>query len=679
MANYPQNVTIKTAVNARTNIPFNHKHVTTSDFGITHVTGLLPVVPTDVVDIDLRTFARMMPMLSPTMGDCSVVHRAFFIPHDFVSADFKSFITNQSLALNSVNAVPSIPSFSQQYLIDMFIGLRGFGENSIPAPITSQMNKWLTSAIESNSFSQGFIPIFDLVDVWVTNTRNGGEPATPPEAFDFGPNLFSRTDSTSVDYAIFYRFKPLGKIVYNLLLQLGYSLPFGQYFTTPRYDTSGTGTWYAFHGFVEGAVWRPLEFSLLPILSLLKVYIDYYADPRYNYNDFTQWFRLLNTEGWNQVHSQDKVNLIHDFLVFCAYMWYPNDLFTSAWLSQESAAPFNLMRNIQINDNNSFVSGGGRGNITPAGTQVENTYAGVNVSTSQSGANLVRISQHLLDLLKSVSDFFKRNNMAGQRPIDQLLAKFGIHQPELLAGRSQYLGSFYAPVQISDVMATAAGSDNDGSTSVLGDYAGKGFVPSQDSFRIHYENKYFYGYIMIVSHIIPQVCYYEGIKPHTLQLDQFDFFTPEMEDTGTVPLPNAVVYDNAVVKGSKLRNDGIFGWVPRDYMYKFPIDSLTGDFRLKRYYESLRPFHMFRELTDFYEPNANDIVNNQNFRIFDDKARAVYDKIFVSQSVDEDHFVIKNEFDININRPMQGIGRSLVGDLRGGSKEVSIRPNGKYF
>lgn len=646
MSTFPNKVSVKSAIKERNNFPLNCHHQTTSDFGLTQVTHILPLVPTDKVNLSISSFAYLASLISPTMGSCDLVQRAFFVPFDFVCADWKNLIAGRSNNQDS-STIPTLPCFSIEIFDLLFHDIFGptyQAEYHIGALNSNDINKWITKASDMRTSDVAAnILNFDLFDFYFTFHNN----STPPSFFDYMHDE-AWSISETVSYDVYFRFKPLGKIFYNLLIQLGYSVELGNLFSTPADNM-----------------------NLLALLSLVKVYVDYYVDPRYNWIDFSKFFREFTSDvnGFYSLDVLDQYRLIYDMLLLCSYSWFDNDLFTSSWQSHESPALNGMFKSVNIS-----IEGAG------ASTSVIKNSSSAVDTRLQQPSYIQSITEQMLTMLNAVSSYFKRNSIAGTRPIDILFARFGQHMPEIVSQRSQYLGSHRVPIDISSVLAQGAGTDGDGNTSVLGERAGRGTIQGKP-FNIRFENKYFYGYLMVISHIIPKTMYYQGVKPWNLNISAFDFFTPEMEEIGAEPIANAVLYSDQQVSSDSFEfiRTGIFGYGPRYYQYKFGFDTLSGDFRLKRYRNSLRSYQMFRELTDYENPDSNDLKNNSSFRQFSDKSRASYDKMFVSQDIQDDHFIINYVIECNANRPMKGIGSSLLGKIEGGKQSVGLRPNGKYF
>lgn len=640
MSKFPNKVSVNTAVKHRNNFPVDFVHQTTSDFGLTQVTTIQPVVPTDVLDFNIVSRSKLLPLIKPAYGRVDLIHRAFFVPMDFICADWKSWISNHSLNDSSL-VVPGLPIVSAAELYELF-----FAKSWVLALVRQ-------GVMNIDSWSDYDGNFKDLYSIQFS--IHGYESFTPPTDYTYKQERMFTSDleeqSNGVD--VYIKLTPLGKQVLNVFNQLGYNI--------------GQPNSFSLNALNNDATW-------LPLFALTKIFTDYYVDPRYNWSEFTVFFRQFTNELWTQQTVESRALTIHDMLVLCAYGWFENDLFTSAWQGHTQAAVNGLFKsmNVTVQDTEYDEQAG---NVVSVATNKNDDPL---LKRSQNGA-LYALSEHMLDVLHAVTSYFKRNNIAGSRPIDTLLARFGVHQPELLAGRCQYLGSYRAPITIGEVVANTSGSDGVNS-NILGERAGIGSINPNGSFNVHFESKFFYGFIIVVSHILPKTSYYQGIKPFVLQHDKFDFYTPEMDELGAEPLPNKVLYNDYHYGNNPTGfvANGIFGFVPRYYAYKFGFDTLSGDFRLNQFYNSLHPYCMFRDLVDPDDQDIKDLSNIADFRIFNDRKRAIYDKIFVNQSIDYDHFILLYTINGNFNRPMAGIGSSLLGKLDGG-RAVGMRPNGKYF
>lgn len=127
---------------------------------------------------------------------------------------------------------------------------------------------------------------------------------------------------------------------------------------------------------------------------------------------------------------------------------------------------------------------------------------------------------------------------AGKHYEDQVSAHLGVNVPKGIGGECYFLGSHRSQLRIGEVLGTAAGSDGEGTTSVLGEIAGRG-LSSSDMKR----NKIIRftapcdGYIMAIYSCIPEIDYRDaGIDKLNLYHSIMDWPRPEFDNLGMQPL-----------------------------------------------------------------------------------------------------------------------------------------------
>lgn len=163
---------------------------------------------------------------------------------------------------------------------------------------------------------------------------------------------------------------------------------------------------------------------------------------------------------------------------------------------------------------------------------------------------------------------------AGNRIGDNLRSHYG-DEVDYNDHRSTFLGSIDAPLNISDINATAeTGADTNGS---LGDVAGKG-MSSLDKKVFKFKAKKF-GCIMVIFSLLPETEYESyGIDRMNCLLESEDFFVPEYENLGLEAVSSQNFY-KTLTSVSR-----VIGYAPRYYAYKQKLDKAFGQFRNGGYF-----------------------------------------------------------------------------------------------
>ena len=465
------------------------------------------------------------------------------------------------------------------------------------------------------------INMFNIVLLFVNNSELVSEATESDYDIKYVSYL---VNSDTINDTRYRKFTPFGRNIYKLLRSLGYGFTFSSNFAN-TYD------------------------SALPLLAALRVYLDYYFPAAYENDSESSFIKSLFTYNGADVmrvgaFSQD--DLIRIFRVLNR-VCYDDDFFTSAWdypdaPNNSSYSGFSI--NDIINDNSVDEERVVFGNGTEYGTD-----QGAKIVNVNNGA-ITSISQYSLDSLKALTDYLKRNQIVGSRNIDRYLARFGIKLQDEKLNRCEYIGDFTQDLTFGDVTSTA---DTDGAQ--LGSYAGKGLSFGQG----HYSYQaYEFGFFVIISTIVPDSQYFEGVARHTMHLSKLDFFTPEFDNLGTQALSCREVYsplDGSEVPGTLDYKEKIFGFVPRYAEYKTPYSQVTGDFTVRSLATGADSWTLFRSVKPFIDNVGGlaNFVHDYQFVVGFDSSQ--FNRIFYNVDDSADHFRIIHDFNISSRFP----GKSL--------------------
>lgn len=434
-----------------------------------------------------------------------------------------------------------------------------------------------------------------------------------------------------------YRFTRKGKLWVNLFHTLGYRF---NWVTTDK-----------------------TEMSLLPLLAYLRIYLDWYTPTQYEPTDpLYPFLTATNT-------SLTLSSTFYNFCSTCLRFYEPieKDFYTCAWPCPSGPVglrPFGIQsvsNGVSTEDNGLTVS-----NTDPNGSI--NSYPSIGDS-NYNGIN--SLTQYGLNLLSAVQNYVNRDMIAGNRYIEQMFARYGVKIPDAWLQRSEYLGSNSEPIQISDVMSTAATDD-----AQLGDYAGKGIGIAHQKFT--YKAKEF-GYFIVLNCLIAETGYVQGRDKENLHLLPLDFFTPEFDQLGAAPIRNDELFvgyqDQSAYAGGQSyggRPDGVFGFSEQYYEYKNSRDYLTGDFAIESRNTGMNSYHLFRQISI---PSAGfPMALNLSFMDGNPEARNnAFIRIFQNVSSYHDHFMSEHFVNVHANRPMHSSADSLVTE---GGHEVEMSFNG---
>ena len=421
-----------------------------------------------------------------------------------------------------------------------------------------------------------------------------------------------------------------------------------------------------------------LQVSALPLLSFAKIYLDwYFSSAYYDSVERTNIERILKRDTSVNGTQLTTVDLIALFKAITSVN-YDSDYFTSAF--NNPVGPVNGSYSVETINDVTEPYNATNGKITNENSSNGTPY----FQTPNSRV----ISQYALDALKSLTDYMKRHQLVGARALDRYLARFGKSLSSEKLDRSNYIDSQEVNIQIGDVMSNAETGSS--MSNLLGGFAGKGI--GYDSKSFDYETDE-YGYLIILSSIVPSVGYYQGMDRMVTHTSRLDFFTPEFDQLGNQAIKCTELWMpemNDLTFAGNLNGyeSDVFGWTPRYAEYKIGRDKLTGDFRvptLNVVGDTSDSWHLMRKI----EPTSlDDLVISQNFvkgDIGSTKQVTVggvittvdvpsqYDRIFSYVDNKSDHFYCIHNFNVISWSPMKSLydtydfdgGKDIVADVNG--------------
>lgn len=499
MASFLDKIKVASAVQTRNTFDLSHINLTTQAFYSIKPVYSKELIPGESITIDYSQFTRLMPLSEPMMAHCNIVTRAFFVPYRTVWPLWSAFITGAPTNYRGTQFIPSkVPTITSDRIFELFT----YSDYSTIVPY----------------------------------------------GYDFTYEVDGSTQ--------YRRFTPLGRRVYDILLNLGYSINF----------TSETSH----------------EFSALPILSWARLFLDWMQNSNYdNINVILN--QLLDAGPYTAISASDLSLIFKN----CSQALYRTDLFTSAF---DNPTGPNVNTNSVSFPLQSATVGATQENVS----KQPNFFSG----TTSLGSSNGRITQNGLYILHALTDYYERLRSAGSRVLDRYFAEFGAKLSNEKLNRSVYLGGHANEISILDVMDT--------SSTGLGDYAGKGIGNLEGSFNYKTDE---FGQLIILSYIEPRTSVCQGFDRNNLHLTRFDYFSGDMDAIGYQAISQGELF--ADYKGATFQDfadeyeyDPIrpFGYSGRYYEYKVANDKLTGQFRVPSINGTYDRWHLFRMI-----PNDNDI------------------------------------------------------------------------
>lgn len=232
---------------------------------------------------------------------------------------------------------------------------------------------------------------------------------------------------------------------------------------------------------------------------------------------------------------------------------------------------------------------------TPAVTGLSVDLSGLSPITIAAFRNLFKLQA-----------FLEKNNVAGGRFIETILAHWGERVPDFTVQRPVHVRSTSIPVQISEITAMANSS---GVNSQLGDQAGRAKgMGNIGSFRIYTQEPSFVFSLYCVT--VPPAYASQGIPRIFQHVTRFDEPWTDFQHIGEQAIKNRELFlDWKGVEDNYNQED--FGYQQRFSEYKYLPDRIVGDFQTSLAYWTMA--RMFNQLPYL---NEDFVTHQPDPRIF---------------------------------------------------------------
>ena len=341
---------------------------------------------------------------------------------------------------------------------------------------------------------------------------------------------------------------------------------------------------------------RAVRISALPFRAYYKIWYDYFRDENIKYKSNTLHFSKKDIMK-PQTYS-GQLTLEELACILCLNNGAPyhrawkKDYFTSA-LPDSQRGPevhlplaagsvpvsgnlndgtVQLTKSSPFDQNTPVVLQGTQSNVMlnksgEAGNAVNFSVKNKSVTGT---ADLTQVSPIGIIALRNafkLQQFLERNNIAGGRYIESILAHFGVLSPDRRLQRPAYLGGFSQPIQISEIETNANSSGE--SDNVVGDLAGKG--KAFGNFGKYSCMATEHGCVMVFMSVMPTAAYGQGLSRMFTRMEKFDFAFPEFQNIGEQAIKTQELYFYTNTPTSD------FGYTPRYAEYKYLPDRFSGD------------------------------------------------------------------------------------------------------
>lgn len=210
-------------------------------------------------------------------------------------------------------------------------------------------------------------------------------------------------------------------------------------------------------------------------------------------------------------------------------------------------------KNVYLNTVNTSVSSGNPGGITP-----NNLWADL---AEASAATINQLRQAF-----AIQRFFEAEARSGSRYIEFIKGIFGIESPDARLQRSEYLGGYRLPINITQVLQTSATD----AVSPQGNTAAYSFTPDQHEVFTYSSTEH--GILMGLACVRTDHTYQQGIDRAWLRKKKFDCYIPQFANLGEMPVYNSELY----YQGNSTTDKEAFGYQEAWADYRFRRNYVTG-------------------------------------------------------------------------------------------------------
>lgn len=197
-------------------------------------------------------------------------------------------------------------------------------------------------------------------------------------------------------------------------------------------------------------------------------------------------------------------------------------------------------------------------------------------------ASLATVSE--LRMAFAVQRMLEVDARGGNRYTEILRAHFGVVSPDSRLQRSEYLGGKRVPINVQDVSQTAPSGWSD--FEFLGRQGA--FSKTVDSSGSFVRSFTEHGYLIGVACIRTDRSYQQGLNRMWSRKERLDFYWPEFNGVGDMPVYRKEIYWTDAASGS---NDRVFGYQERYGEYRSYPSQVTGAFRSNYLNGSLDAWH----------------------------------------------------------------------------------------
>lgn len=252
----------------------------------------------------------------------------------------------------------------------------------------------------------------------------------------------------------------------------------------------------------------------------------------------------------------------------------------------------------------------------------DNLYADLSQATAAT-VNQLRRAFQLQKILEA-------NNRSGNRYIEQLRNRWNVIPSDATLQRPEFLGGRRIPINVEMVVQTSSTNTE----SPLGQISG--FSNTLDRSSIFSKGFEEHGILMFVAVVRHNRTYQQGLHKKFTRTNMEDFYMPEFQNIGEIPVYNYEIYATGTDKDNE-----VFGYQEYAAEYRYEPNIVTGQFRSNAT-NSFDNWHYADDYSDTPVNGADWIVETPDS----------VDRTLTVQSSETNQFYFEFEFDETIVRSM---------------------------
>lgn len=586
--------------------------ITTTDFGVKRPILCNVQFPGDKFVVNIDHLTRLMPMPNPTFGKIKETIRCFTVPYRNIHKYFNDVLANNMVYINNSKVIPE--------------------------------THWIYLGDFVNA-------IYDNSKICTPSDENN---------YDVAVHVYSIDDENVTEEGRnYYLYTQNGRHVISMLQGLGYNLP-TMYFqggaidylkATDKRGVGPTAT---------------IKISLYPLIAFWKTYIDWCVPSRF-LTDIYEIVRAVENFYRSNGHEEGiagSQTLLNNFIAMTstAPVTYNADdnYFSRAFLNpygEENERAKTIIPANTIETQNGYLDYNETSLSIDKHASDNGSMIPYTIGPNNDG-NLINIAS--IKTLGALQDMVNRGKLNGTRVKDYLKATYGIEPSLSELEYSEYKGKRENTIMIGDVIANADTKTENGG-AYLGEYAGRAIGGDQNqNFTIEAKEHQ----LVIITHELKvENSYMQGLTPETWLIDKMDFFQPEFDGLDMQPITYKELYASELMNrenptlSNSINLNGIWGWIERYAHFKKNTDTLSGDFRRHSVNEGLESWFLARkfEIAQFGYLEWIEGINPNFIKQYSETTSENYDKIFLYQGSDVDHFYSVFNIQIDAYRYMKSL------------------------